>query len=88
MWMPYEVELHYQAIRTLEGRLGAALLTRTARSVGLTEAGMRSAFANRRRKRASWWRAAGRCTSPSAYERRGAASCSTTVIRPSHVSTS
>ncbi|MGH8180644.1 MAG: LysR family transcriptional regulator [Steroidobacteraceae bacterium] len=30
-----------QAIRTLEGRLGAALFTRTTRSVGLTEAGTR-----------------------------------------------
>src|SRR3954469_21636003 len=30
-----------QAIRTLEGRLGAALFTRTTRSVGLTEAGQR-----------------------------------------------
>lgn len=30
-----------QAVRTLEGRLGAALFTRTTRSVGLTEAGER-----------------------------------------------
>src|ERR1700748_3287752 len=30
-----------QAIRALEARLGAALLTRTTRSVGLTEAGQR-----------------------------------------------
>src|SRR5579859_1608487 len=30
-----------QAVRTLEGRLGAALFIRTTRSVGLTEAGER-----------------------------------------------
>src|ERR1700753_2813606 len=30
-----------QAVRALEARLGAALLTRTTRSVGLTEAGQR-----------------------------------------------
>lgn len=30
-----------QAVRGLEGRLGAALFTRTTRSVGLTEAGRR-----------------------------------------------
>src|ERR1700743_1232092 len=32
-----------QAIRTLEGRVGAALLIRTTRSAGLTEAGARVA---------------------------------------------
>src|SRR5580765_2540088 len=30
-----------QSVRTLEARVGAALLTRTTRSVGLTEAGRR-----------------------------------------------
>ena len=30
-----------QAVRTLEGRVGAALFIRTTRSVGLTEAGLR-----------------------------------------------
>ena len=30
-----------QSVRTLEARIGAALLTRTTRSVGLTEAGQR-----------------------------------------------
>jgi DNA-binding transcriptional LysR family regulator len=39
--MGYEAELHSQAVRTLEARVGVALFIRTTRSVGLTEAGQR-----------------------------------------------
>ncbi len=41
-----------QAIRALEGRIGAALFMRTTRSVGLTEAGERFLA----RSRATWGR--------------------------------